>query len=354
MVGQRLDPIRARLEDLDRPRLGVGALGLADPRPDAVAGDAAGDEHHVAVQARDAGAAEGERVDGQLELGRRAAGGEVWAAVSIVLAWQPHGSGRLPALGRVVPGRADRRVLPALRRASGPSTRSSRSTPATPSCSPPVPWAPCGSGARRSRRGPRRAGGFGCWSTSRSRATSASKPRRPRPSWPGARRSWCSSCRRPDRSASGSRACSRPTSPIPRRGREIEEARLGGDRARAPAAVRGAHRAPARGCAELWAGRATSTCASSAKGVDYTALAEQTAAFSSATDQSYPAVLEPGGATDARAAAGRAAPQRPAPVLPGGRCRTAAFPSPICCRASLRRCVAWGSTSPGNPAWCST
>ena len=38
------------------------------PRADAVAGHGALHEHDVAVQARDAGAAVGERLDGQLEL----------------------------------------------------------------------------------------------------------------------------------------------------------------------------------------------------------------------------------------------------------------------------------------------
>ena len=68
MVGARRDPVRRRLDDLDRARLGVRALGLADDRADAVAGHGAGDEHDVAVVARDAVAAVGERVDRQLEL----------------------------------------------------------------------------------------------------------------------------------------------------------------------------------------------------------------------------------------------------------------------------------------------
>ena len=56
------------LEHLDRARLGVGALALADHRAHAVAGHGAGDEDDVAVAARDAVAAVGERVDRQLEL----------------------------------------------------------------------------------------------------------------------------------------------------------------------------------------------------------------------------------------------------------------------------------------------
>ena len=68
MVGDGRDAIGRGLEDLDRARLGVGALGLADDRAHAVARHGAGDEHDVAVAAGDAVAAVGERVDGELEL----------------------------------------------------------------------------------------------------------------------------------------------------------------------------------------------------------------------------------------------------------------------------------------------
>ena len=68
MVGDRRDPLGARLEDLDRARLGVGALALRDDRADAVARDRVADEHDVAVEPRDARAAVGERVDAQVEL----------------------------------------------------------------------------------------------------------------------------------------------------------------------------------------------------------------------------------------------------------------------------------------------
>ncbi len=69
MVGDRRDPVRRGLEDLDRPRLGVRALGLADDGAHAVARQRAGDEDDVAVEPRHAVAAVGERIDGQLELG---------------------------------------------------------------------------------------------------------------------------------------------------------------------------------------------------------------------------------------------------------------------------------------------
>ena len=70
MIGQRRDPLRARLEHLERARLGVAALALRDDRADAVAGDRARDEDDVAaapvvgrLQAGDAVAAVGERLD---------------------------------------------------------------------------------------------------------------------------------------------------------------------------------------------------------------------------------------------------------------------------------------------------
>ena len=67
VVGERRDAVGRRLDDLDRPRLGVRALGLADHRPHAVARHRSGHEHDVALVAGDAVAAVGERVDRQLE-----------------------------------------------------------------------------------------------------------------------------------------------------------------------------------------------------------------------------------------------------------------------------------------------
>ncbi len=80
VVGDGRDPVGRRLEDLDRARLGVRALGLADDGAHAVAGQRAGDEDDVAVQPRDAVAPVGEGVDGQLELGAagRARGSRGW------------------------------------------------------------------------------------------------------------------------------------------------------------------------------------------------------------------------------------------------------------------------------------
>ena len=69
MVGARCDPLGARLEHLERARLGVGALALRDDGAHAVAGHGAGDEDDVTLHARDAVAAVGERVDGEVELG---------------------------------------------------------------------------------------------------------------------------------------------------------------------------------------------------------------------------------------------------------------------------------------------
>ena len=69
-------------------RLGVGALRLGQPGPDAVAGQRAADEDDVAVRAGDAAPALGERVDLELELARRLRG-LVGAGrhASIVAAW---------------------------------------------------------------------------------------------------------------------------------------------------------------------------------------------------------------------------------------------------------------------------
>ena len=76
MVGDRRDPLGARLEHLERARLGVAALALRDDGADAIAGDRAGDEDDIAtapvrrsLETRDAVAAVGERLDAQLELG---------------------------------------------------------------------------------------------------------------------------------------------------------------------------------------------------------------------------------------------------------------------------------------------
>ena len=52
VVGDLGDAVGRGLEDLDRARLGVGALGLADHGADAVAGHGAGDEDDVAVSRR--------------------------------------------------------------------------------------------------------------------------------------------------------------------------------------------------------------------------------------------------------------------------------------------------------------
>jgi hypothetical protein len=64
----RVDPLRPRPEHLGRERLGVAALDLRDPRPDAVARQPTPHEDDEAVQPRDSVPPEGERVDIELEL----------------------------------------------------------------------------------------------------------------------------------------------------------------------------------------------------------------------------------------------------------------------------------------------
>ena len=79
MVGERRDALGARLEHLERARLGVAALALRDDRAHEVAGDGARDEDDVALEAGDAVAAVGEGLDAQVELrallGAREGGG---------------------------------------------------------------------------------------------------------------------------------------------------------------------------------------------------------------------------------------------------------------------------------------
>ena len=65
---RRLDALRRRLEHLRRERLGEPALHLRHARAHAIARKPAPDEDDEAVQARDAVAAVGERVDLELEL----------------------------------------------------------------------------------------------------------------------------------------------------------------------------------------------------------------------------------------------------------------------------------------------
>src|SRR4051794_2715053 len=62
------DPVRAGFDQLEGARLGEASLDLRQACADTVAGQPAGDEHHVAVGARDASPALGERVDVQDEL----------------------------------------------------------------------------------------------------------------------------------------------------------------------------------------------------------------------------------------------------------------------------------------------
>ncbi len=64
----RLHPLRPGRQDLGRERLRVVALDLRDAGADGVAGKATAHEDDEAVQARDAVAAVGERVDPELDL----------------------------------------------------------------------------------------------------------------------------------------------------------------------------------------------------------------------------------------------------------------------------------------------
>src|SRR3954462_5502326 len=69
MVGLGRHAVGRGLDDLQRAGLAVVALALGDDRAHEVARDRVADEEHVAaVGARDARAAEGQRVDAQLEL----------------------------------------------------------------------------------------------------------------------------------------------------------------------------------------------------------------------------------------------------------------------------------------------
>ena len=73
LVGAAIrDPVRARADELDGGPLREPALGLGQPGTDAVPWQAARDEHHIAVGARDAAAALRERVDLQHQLVARA------------------------------------------------------------------------------------------------------------------------------------------------------------------------------------------------------------------------------------------------------------------------------------------
>jgi hypothetical protein len=69
VIGKRRDLVEPRLEQRRHAGLGVGALALVHARAHQIPREAAVDEHDVAARgARDAGAAEGERVDAQRQL----------------------------------------------------------------------------------------------------------------------------------------------------------------------------------------------------------------------------------------------------------------------------------------------
>jgi hypothetical protein len=64
----RVDPLRARADEVDRERLRVVPLDLRDARADGVPGQAAAHEDDEAVEPSDAVAAVRQRIDGELEL----------------------------------------------------------------------------------------------------------------------------------------------------------------------------------------------------------------------------------------------------------------------------------------------
>ena len=78
MRAWRDDPIRARLEDVERGGLGVPALHAVDSGADPITGKGPGDEDDEAVDAGDPARAIGQRLDGELELGP--GDGEAWHA----------------------------------------------------------------------------------------------------------------------------------------------------------------------------------------------------------------------------------------------------------------------------------
>jgi hypothetical protein len=67
MVGDRGHALGGGLDDLDRARLRVGLLGLADLGAHAVAFNGAGHEHDVALETGHAVAAVGQRIDCELQ-----------------------------------------------------------------------------------------------------------------------------------------------------------------------------------------------------------------------------------------------------------------------------------------------
>ena len=153
-----------RLEQLDGRGLGEVALRLRHLGPDAVAREAAGDEHDIAVAAGEPAAAVGEALD--VELEQLAAGAGARRRVgcvpgcSFIRAYRCSPLALRPRLLRGADAERflerDRpRVLPALRRATSPTSRSSRSTSATRRCSSATRSSACVSGATR-REGERR------------------------------------------------------------------------------------------------------------------------------------------------------------------------------------------------------
>ena len=152
MGGPRRDPVGARLEDLDCPGLGIGALGFCTSARTRSPGTAVLDEHDVSVQARDPGAAERQRIDRQVEDIAARAGRVV--AVALAVAWSmdapreasgmaacfAESPGLLPARAPT-PGRSRRGRPPDRRRAragSAPRRRAGSRTSASSRCSVPT------------------------------------------------------------------------------------------------------------------------------------------------------------------------------------------------------------------------